>query len=80
MLVQNGTMTSQLGQGEEYLVGTASANGYAPSSPDGFWYYILPNGDLYEETPPYSNTALVGVLVVQSLPVHPLRRVPLVSP
>ena len=56
--------TSQLDQGAEYLVGTSSANGYATSSLDGFSYYLLPSGDLYEQTPPYDSTALVGVLVV----------------
>lgn len=51
------------GEQEKYLGGTTSANGYV--QPDGYWYYILPNGDLYEFTPPYSTPELTGVLVDQ---------------
>jgi hypothetical protein len=56
-----GYFTSYRGQGEKYLRGTASASGYNDSG--GYWYYILPNGDLYEFTPPYSNPVLTGTLV-----------------
>ncbi|HEV3311275.1 MAG TPA: DUF4347 domain-containing protein [Chloroflexota bacterium] len=53
--------TGARGQQEKYLRAKVSANGYntGTSAP---WYYILPNGDLYELTPPYSNV-LTGALV-----------------
>jgi hypothetical protein len=54
--------TNHRGQGEKYLVGQSSADGY-PGPAGSFWYYLLPNGDFYEFTPPYSNGALTGVLV-----------------
>ena len=57
-----GYLTNFRGEQEKYIQGAASANGY-PNGGGGFWYYILPNGDLYEFTPPYSNGALTGVLV-----------------
>jgi hypothetical protein len=50
------------GQQEKYLRGLASADGYSNGG-GNFWYYLLPNGDLYEFTPPYNNPALSGVLV-----------------
>jgi glucose/arabinose dehydrogenase len=56
-----GYYTNYRGQQEKYLRGTISANNY--SDPNGYWYYILPNGDLFEFTPPYTNPALVGALV-----------------
>jgi hypothetical protein len=56
-----GYYTNYRGQQEKYLRGTISADSY--SDPNGYWYYILPNGDLYEFTPPYTNSALVGALV-----------------
>ena len=52
------------GQQEKYLVGTSSANGYVEKS-GLYWYYILPNGDFYEFTPPYTTTALTGKLVAR---------------
>src|SRR5262249_18746455 len=57
-----GYYTSYRGQGEKYLRGKVSASGYANGGGD-FWYYLLPNGDLYEFTPPYTNSALTGALV-----------------
>jgi subtilisin family serine protease len=57
----NGYYTNYRGQQEKYLRGTSSASNY--SDPTGYWYYILPNGDLYEFTPPYTNLALTGALV-----------------
>ena len=56
--------TNTRGQQEKYLVGTASANGYSELS-GYYWYYILPSGDLYEFAPPYSNTALTGIMVAR---------------
>jgi hypothetical protein len=50
------------GQQEKYLRAKVSASNYSNGGGD-FWYYILPNGDLYEFTPPYSNSALAGNLV-----------------
>jgi RHS repeat-associated protein len=50
------------GQNEKYLRGTVSSQNYSNGGGD-FWYYILPNGDLYEFTPPYANSTLTGVLV-----------------
>jgi hypothetical protein len=50
------------GQQEKYLRAKVSASNYSNGGGD-FWYYILPNGDLYEFTPPYSNSALSGNLV-----------------
>ena len=49
-------------QQEEYLRGKISANNYNNGGGD-FWYYILPNGDFYEFTPPYSNRTLTGAFV-----------------
>jgi len=57
-----GYYTNYRGQQEKYLRGTVSANGYTNGGGD-FWYYILPNGDLYEFTPPYTTMALTGALV-----------------
>jgi len=57
-----GYYTNYRGQMEEYLRGKVSANGYSNGGGD-FWYYILPDGDLYEFTPPYTTTALTGALV-----------------
>lgn len=51
------------GPEEKFFGGTASANGYI--DPDGPWYYMLPNGDLFEFTPPYSNPELSGVRLAQ---------------
>ena len=59
-----GYYTGYRGQQEEYLRAKVSANGYNTGGIDP-WYYILPNGDLYEFTPPYTNPALTGVLVAQ---------------
>ena len=47
----NGYRTNARGQNEKYLQGTVSADGY--TSTGSFWYYLLPNGNLYEFTPPY---------------------------
>ena len=52
------------GQQEEYLRAKVSVNGYNTGGTDP-WYYILPNGSLYEFTPSYANPALDGALVVQ---------------
>jgi hypothetical protein len=57
-----GFHTNQRGASEEYLRGKGSSQGYAPQGVD-YWYYILPNGDLYELTPPYSGSTLGGVKV-----------------
>jgi hypothetical protein len=57
-----GYYTNYRGQQEKYLRGQVSANGYNNGGGD-YWYYILPNGDLYEFTPPYNNLALTGALV-----------------
>jgi hypothetical protein len=53
--------TNQRGHGEKYVRGMWSASGY--NNPNGYWYYILPNGDLYEFTPPYTNSTLTGAFV-----------------
>jgi hypothetical protein len=57
-----GYYTNYRGQQEKYLRGKVSANGYSNGGGD-FWYYILPNGDLYEFTPPYTTAPLTGALV-----------------
>ena len=59
----SGYMTGLRGMGEKYLRGKVSSQGYAAQGTD-YWYYILPNGDLYELAPPYSRSALSGVKVV----------------
>ncbi len=51
------------GQQEKYLRGKISANNYYNSGGGDFWYYVLPNGGLYEFTPPYTNASLAGNLV-----------------
>jgi len=56
-----GYYTNLRGAQEKYLRGSFSASNY--SDPNGYWYYLLPDGDLFEFTPPYSNPALVGALV-----------------
>jgi hypothetical protein len=58
----NGYYTNNRGQQEKYLRGKFSADGYNNGGGD-YWYYILPNGDLYEFTPPYTNLSLTGALV-----------------
>jgi RHS repeat-associated protein len=57
-----GYHTSYRGQQEKYLRATVSVDNYDTGGIDP-WYYILPDGDLYEFTPPFGNPALVGVLV-----------------
>jgi hypothetical protein len=57
-----GYFTNFRGQQEKYLRGKVSADHYNNGGGD-YWYYLLPNGDLYEFTPPYTNLALTGVLV-----------------
>jgi hypothetical protein len=52
---------NQRGHQEKYLRGTVSANGFSSSS--GYWYYLLPNGNFYEQKPPYTSPTLSGVLV-----------------
>jgi subtilisin family serine protease len=52
------------GQQEEYLRAKVSVDGYNTGGIDP-WYYLLPNGNLYEFTPPYTNPALTGALVAQ---------------
>lgn len=47
-------------KGEKYLVGESSAAGFDDGEP---WYYILPNGDLYELVPPFDRSDLVGEFV-----------------
>lgn len=49
------------GHGEKYFGGSFSVNGY--TDVDGPWYYLLPDGDLYEYTPPYDRADLHGVFV-----------------
>jgi hypothetical protein len=53
-----GYYTNYRGQHEKYLRGKVSANGYSDGGSD-FWYYILPNGDLYEFTPPYTTPTTI---------------------
>jgi hypothetical protein len=57
-----GLYTNYRGQGEVYLRGTSSASHYDNGGGDS-WYYIMPDGDLYEFTANYSTPALVGTLV-----------------
>jgi streptogramin lyase len=57
-----GYFTNYRGQGEKYLRGTVSSQRYSNGGGD-FWYYLTPNGDLFEFTPSYSNPALVGVKI-----------------
>jgi hypothetical protein len=59
-----GFATNYRGQGEKYLRGKVSFDNY-PSQGTDYWYYITPNGNLYEFTPSYSNPKLVGALVAQ---------------
>ena len=54
--------TNMRGHQEKYLRAKVSFHNYNTGGVDP-WYYILPNGDLYEFTPPYSNTTLTGTLV-----------------
>jgi hypothetical protein len=56
-----GYNTGARGGDEKYLRAKVSANGYNTGGQDP-WYYLLPNGDLYELAPPYSST-LTGALV-----------------
>ena len=58
-----GYNTNGRGGNEKYLRGKVSANGYSTLGQDP-WYYLLPNGDLFELTPPYSST-LAGALVAR---------------
>ena len=58
----NGYHIGQRGADEKYLRGSESSQGYAGQGTN-YWYYLLPNGDLYEEKPSYSATSLVGVKV-----------------
>ncbi len=57
----SGYRTNERGGNEKYLRGKVSASGYNTGGQDP-WYYLLPNGDLYELAPPYSST-LSGSLV-----------------
>ena len=57
----SGYNTGEQGAAEKYLRGKVSANGYNTDGQDP-WYYLLPDGDLYELAPPYSAT-LTGSLV-----------------
>lgn len=59
-LDSGGYYANNRGQSEKYLRAQVSANGYTAGTP---WYYILPSGDLYEFTPPYTNRSLTGVLL-----------------
>ena len=61
---QGGYYTNDRGQEEVYLRAKVSVNGYNTGGMAP-WYYILPNGSLYEFTPSYANPALDGVLVAQ---------------
>jgi titin len=54
--------TNHRGQQEEYLRAKVSYDRYNTGGVDP-WYYVLPNGDLYEFAPPYNNQTLTGVLV-----------------
>ena len=58
----NGYHTNYRGQQEKYLRAKVSADGYDGGGGD-YWYYILPDGDLYEFTPPYANGPLAGAFV-----------------
>ena len=60
----NGYYTDARGQQEVYLRAKVSVNGYNTGGVDP-WYYILPNGNLYEFTPPYTNPPLTGVFMAQ---------------
>src|SRR6185436_14292467 len=55
-----GSYINYRGQQERYLRGHVSSHGYALSGDT--WYYLMPNGDLYEFTPPYGQ-ALTGAFV-----------------
>ena len=54
-----GYYTNYRGQNEKYLRGKSSWNDVGTYGGD-YWYYSLPNGNLYEFAPPYSNAALTG--------------------
>ncbi|HWE39804.1 MAG TPA: choice-of-anchor Q domain-containing protein, partial [Isosphaeraceae bacterium] len=58
----HGYWQNNRGQQEKYLRGKVSYDGYTGVTGD-YWYYLLPSGDLYEFTPPYSNRTLTGALV-----------------
>jgi hypothetical protein len=59
-----GLYTNFRGQGEKYLRGKVSFDNYTNQGTD-YWYYLLPDGNLYEFTPSYTNPSLVGALVAQ---------------
>lgn len=45
---------------EKYVLGDNSATGF---DAEDHWYYLLPNGDMYELIPPYDRPGLVGEFV-----------------
>jgi hypothetical protein len=57
-----GYQQNKRGQQEKYLRGEASYDGYTGTG-YVYWYYLLPSGDFYELTPPFSNSQLGGALV-----------------
>ncbi|MGE3821208.1 MAG: cellulase family glycosylhydrolase, partial [Isosphaeraceae bacterium] len=58
-----GFHTNARGMREKYLRGTSSASFYLPYRPTGYWYYLLPNGDLNMSLDQDLNGPVDGVFI-----------------